>query len=79
MLHGEPCFYRDKPTGGARSSPSRYGWACPYGMHRFRQRSALAVPHTVMARLVRAVYASTYAATDGPDEPTPIDTGHPRP
>src|SRR4051812_13245461 len=38
-------------------------------MHRSRQRSAAAVPHTVMARLVRAIYSSTCAATDGPDKP----------
>src|SRR4051794_19028090 len=47
----------------------------PCRMHRFRKRSAAAVPHTVMARLVRAIYSSTCAATDGPDKPGHDDVG----
>src|SRR6478672_6578063 len=34
--------------------------------HSFERRTDLPL---VMARLVRAIYSSTYAATDGPDKP----------
>src|SRR4051794_10346432 len=44
-------------------------------MHRSWKRSAAAVPHTVMARLVQAIYSSTCAATDGPDKPGHDDVG----
>jgi len=53
----------------------RHGPACPYRMHRSRERFAAAMAHTVMARLVRAIYSSTCAATGGPDTPGHDDAG----
>src|SRR5690348_9802090 len=47
----------------------RPGPACPYRMPRSRERFAAAMAHSVMARLVRAIYSSTCAATGGPDTP----------
>src|SRR5690242_4817208 len=54
----------------------------PYRMYRSPGRSAAAVAHSaaavahdVMARLVRAIYPGTCAATDGPDEPGHDDGG----
>src|SRR6478736_4285195 len=44
-------------------------------MHRSRERFAAAMAPTVMARLVRAIYSSTCAATGGPHTPGHDDAG----
>src|SRR5690242_7569848 len=59
---------RSSTTGGAETGKGVDGRDKPYRMHRSQQRPGAAVAHPVMARLVRAIYSSTCAATDGPDK-----------